>query len=202
MDIITIILLFLIIAFLITVVVLYFTGSISKEGPTGPAGINGINGIATNTGATGPTGPSESIVDYANIYKTLTTNIPYQINSRDTVLWDDPTTNGILNGDIHYNASIPGLTIPIGTYLITYGYSNVTSTEPISLSLQIGSNMGPNLTIHGISTSTTGQSLSVIRKITAPTFITVINTSSFPIVFQDTVNPGSVTIYMTVFRLQ
>lgn len=197
MDIITIILLFLIIAFLITIVVLYFTGSISKEGPTGPAG---INGIATNTGATGPTGPSETIVDYANISKTLTTNISYQMNSRDTVLWDDPTTNGILNGDIHYNASIPGLTIPIGTYMITYGYSNVVSTEPISLSLQIGSNMGPNLTIHGLST--TGQSLSVIRKITAPTFITVINTSSFPIVFQDTVNPGSVTIYMTVFRLQ
>lgn len=64
MDIITIIILFFIIAFLVAIVVLYFTGFIQQTGATGatgPIGPTGITGTATNTGATGPTGPSSGL---------------------------------------------------------------------------------------------------------------------------------------------
>lgn len=196
MDVITAVILFLIVAFLITITILYFTGYISKLGPSGPTGPSGIPGTAVNTGATGPTGPATVILDYANIKKTLTTTLPYQMNSRDTVVWDDTY---IINGNVKYNASIPGLMIDPGTYLINFGYSNVISSGPISMSLQIGADYGPNLTLHGLTS--TGQSLSVIRKITASTFITVINSSTIPIIFQDTVNAGSSAIYITIFRL-
>ena len=197
-DIISGILLFLVIAAVIIIIVLYFTGYISKTGPTGPSG---IAGSAVNTGATGPTGSSGVITDYANISKTLTNNTPYQMNSRDTVLWDDPTT---IHGDITYMSNNANLKIDkSGTYLITFGYSNVVFANQFSLSLDINFNFSPHTTLHEVSTGSTGQSLSVIENLTAPTYLTVINSSGNSVVFQDTETPvGSVAIYLTVFRLQ
>lgn len=50
------ILLFIIIAFIITILVLWGTGTLHLIGPTGQPGPTGSSGSATNTGATGPTG--------------------------------------------------------------------------------------------------------------------------------------------------
>lgn len=49
--------LFIVVAVMITILVLYGTGYIRIIGPTGNIGPPGIPGSATNTGATGPTGP-------------------------------------------------------------------------------------------------------------------------------------------------
>lgn len=50
------IIVFIMVALLITIFVLYGTGYLQLIGPTGPSGPIGVPGSATNTGATGPTG--------------------------------------------------------------------------------------------------------------------------------------------------
>lgn len=77
---------FFIIAFLVAIVVLYFTGFIQQTGATGatgPIGPTGITGTATNTGATGPTGPS------------LAKGI--KINNIVLTSFNQPSFNGTLN---------------------------------------------------------------------------------------------------------
>ena len=213
MDWISLILFLIIFGFLITLIVLYFTGYLSSTtgpvgpiGPQGPTGPQGIPGTAVNTGATGPPGITQ-LPDYG--YMSLTH--AEVVGPTNIIAFN----SGIAHGNIQQmNANTLILNQP-GVYQVSFGINNAVNSYlggfvPATVTLTVNGQADPKFTLstyNNVPPPETSGSVSLTTLLTTTqvnTQIQLINATFGSLSFQNTgggLTADSVLAYMTVIRI-
>lgn len=148
------ILLFIIIAIMITLFVLYATGTLHLVGPTGATGPTGINGSASNTGATGPTGNVGSTGPIGLIGNRGVTGPTGPIAARQSFITFNPGSNYINNNFIFF-----------GTQNVYEGYAQILISQPGTISNLSIVNNGTNFDNSKYTLRVNGQDTSLVVNI-------------------------------------
>ncbi len=146
----------------------YIRGPMGPTGPMGPRGPIGPQGATGPQGAQGPAGTNNAIYAGSNTTQTVATDTIIPIAQ----LGATPTTNMSVSGNaVNITES--------GTYLVSYFVNGAVPTGDLSYSLyQNGVAVpGEEITLANDANELSGASKSVLLNLTAPTTLSVYNTS-------------------------
>ena len=130
------------------------TGATGPQGPQGPIGLTGATGPqgpvgpTGATGATGPQGPAGPM----SLSDSIFTNVDEQTVADTTAI---PLTLVLQTPASTMTFAATGITLPVGYYLINYGFNGSTATDGIkSVALYSNGTLIPNSEISDFSTAT------------------------------------------------
>ncbi len=158
-------------------------GATGPIGPQGPQGIQGPTGPAGATGATGPQGPqgeagTPALVDalYASGgTQSVATGAIIPITSTATT----PTTTMTVANN--------AVTLPVGTYIVTYGATGTADTATATMSVQLYANGAAIATEilndEASPTESANVSKTIVYNATAETTLSIHNASTATINF-------------------
>ncbi len=160
------------------------TGAVGPQGPQGEPGATGLTGATGATGAVGPQGPAGPAGPQGEPGTPAVADALYASGGTQAVPTNSviPITQTATTPTTTMTVGDNAITLPQGTYLVTYGASGTVDAANSALSVQLYANNAPVANEIATSSASTTDSANVNKTIvyTAPatTTLSLHNTSA------------------------